>query len=108
MLNQIFRFIFPPLSPVEIKRKYNIPNKLNLTVELTADGFFVLTSEELPGLITEAKDGKELIKMFNDAVLTYYDVPKREGDIAFDRLNIDGYGTFTLTVDNHNRVKQEA
>ncbi|MDP3057333.1 MAG: hypothetical protein Q8N37_02315 [bacterium] len=106
MLNQIFRFIYPPLSSFEIRRKYNIPDKFNLTVELTVDGFFVLTSEELPGLITEAKDGKELIKMFNDAVLTYYDVPKREGDIAFERLNLDGYGTFTLKADN--RVKQEA
>ncbi len=108
MFSQIFRFIFSPLHPVEIKRKYNIPDKLNLTVELTVDGFFILTCEELPGLITEAKDGKELITMFNDAVLTYFDVPKREGDIAFDRLDINGYGTFILKVDDHNRVKQEA
>lgn len=106
MINQLFRFIFPALPPAEIKRKYNIPDKFSLTVNLTIDGFFVLTSEELPGLITEAKDGKELIKMFNDAVLTYYDVPKRAGDIAFDRLDISGYGTFVLKSDN--RVKQEA
>lgn len=106
MFNQIFRFIFPPLSPAEIIRKYNIPNKFNVAVDLTADGFFVLTCEELPGLVTEAKDGKELIKMFNDAVLTYYDVPKREGDIAFNRMNLDGYGTFVLKSDN--RIKQEA
>lgn len=86
MLNQLFRLIYPPLSSVEIRRKYNIPDKFNITVDLTAEGFFVLTSEELPGLITEAKDGKELIKMFNDAVLTYYDVPRRAGDIAFGEV----------------------
>ena len=60
-----------------------------------------MTCQELPGLITEAKNGKDLLEKFNDAVLTYYDVPKKEGDLGHNQLNIDGYGTFTLnTVEN--------
>ena len=44
---------------------------------------------------------KDLLEKFNDAVLTYYDVPKKEGDLVHNQLNIDGYGTFTLnTVEN--------
>ena len=77
MLNKIFRLFYPAQSSEEIRAKYNIPEKLNIHVELVKDGYFVLTCKELPGLITEAKDGKELIYMFNDAVLTYFDVPMR-------------------------------
>lgn len=106
MFNQLFRLFYPTLSPSELMEKYNIPRNFNIHVDLTPNGYFVLTCNELPGLITEAKDGKELIKMFNDAVLTYYDVPKREGDIVHERMNLDGYGTFVLKSDN--RVKQEA
>lgn len=106
MFNTLFRFIFPALPPAEIMRKYNIPEKFEVQVNLTTDGYFVLTCEQLPGLITEAKDGSELIKMFNDAVLTYFDVPKREGDFIYGKLDLGGYGTFVLKPGN--RVKQEA
>lgn len=100
MLNQIFRFFYPAKSAEEIKKTYNIPDKFNLHIRFTNDGYFILTCEELPGLITEAKNGKELIKMFNDAVLTYYDVPRRIGDIVHNKMDIDGYGTFILQEDH--------
>ncbi len=105
VFNRIFRFFYPAQSPEEIRAKYNIPNKLNIHVELIKDGYFVLTCKELPGLITEARDGKELIYMFNDAVLTYYGVPKRMGDIIHREMKIDGYGTFVLR--ENNKVLQE-
>lgn len=105
MWNSIYRFFFPALSPAEIKKTYNIPDKFNLRIRFTPDGFFVLTCEELPGLITEAKNGKDLIRMFNDAVLSYFDVPKKIGDVVHDRMTIDGYGTFTL---QDNKVMQPA
>ena len=76
-LNKIFRLFYPAQSAEEIRVKYNIPEKLNIHVELVKDGYFILTCKELPGLITEAKDGKELIHMLNDAVLTYFDVSMR-------------------------------
>jgi len=85
-------YLLPPVNPEEIKRKYGIPNELNLKIKMTADGWFVVTSDDLPGLVTQARNHKELIEMFNDAVLTYYDVPKKEATIVFDQLTVDGYG----------------
>jgi hypothetical protein len=38
--------------------------------------------------------------MFNDAVLSYYDVPRKIGDIVHNQMHIDGYGTFTLGIEN--------
>lgn len=96
MLNKIYRFFYPCKPIVEIKRKYNIPDKFNTHIRFTNDGYLVLTCEELPGLITEARNGKELLKMFNDAILTYHDVPKSEGDVVYNKMEIDGYGTFVL------------
>lgn len=106
MMDKIFRLFFPAQSPEEIKRQYNIPDQFNVHIRFTNDGYFVLTCEELPGLITEAKDGKELVRMFNDAVLSYYDVPRKIGDIVHNQMHVDGYGTFTLGVDN--KVAQTA
>ena len=96
MFNKLFRLFFSALSAEEIKKKYNIPNAYHAKMRITNDGYFVLTCDELPGLITEASNGKKLLAMFNDAVLTYYNVPKREGDIVHNQMTIDGYGTFTL------------
>ena len=99
MFSKLFRLIFPALSPQEIKQKYNIPDQFNAKIRITNDGYFVLTCEELPGLITEARDGKELLRMFNDAVLTYFDVPRRIGDVVHNKMNIDGHGTFLIKTD---------
>jgi len=105
MFNRIFRLFFPGLTTEEIKKKYNIPDKFHLKIRMTGDGYFILTCEELPGLVTEASSGKELLEMFNDAVLTYYDVPKREGDVVHNQMNIDGYGSFVLEPKN-NKIAQ--
>ncbi|MCD4705428.1 hypothetical protein K8R66_05125 [bacterium] len=104
--NKIFRVFVPAKSALEIKNKYNIPSELSMKIRFTENGYFVLTCNELPGLITEAKNGKELIRMFNDAVLSYFDVPKLEGDIVFNKLDIDGHGTFLISDDS--RVAQLA
>ena len=86
-------FYLPPaVNPEEIKRKYGIPDELSLKIKMTADGWFIVTADDLPGLVTQARSHKELIEMFNDAVLTYYDVPKKEAAIIFDQLTVDGYG----------------
>ena len=88
MLHKLYRFIFPAEEASLVKRQFGLPDTLNLTFKLTQDGWFVVTSPELPGFITQAKDYKELIEMINDAVLTYFDVPKRTVDIVYDRINI--------------------
>lgn len=92
MFWKIYRLFFPPKTPAEIKEKYNIPDNINLQIKFTEEGWFVITSPELPGLITQGRKGNELLDMLNDAILTYFDVPKREGDIVMNTINIDGYG----------------
>ena len=88
LFQTILRFIFPHKDPTWIKRKYNIQDTINLSVRLTQEGYFVVTSRDLPGLVTEARNHQELIEMVNDAVLTYFDVPKREADIIYNQFNI--------------------
>lgn len=64
--------------PHQIKFKYGIPDKINFKIKTTKDGWMLITSPDLPGLITQAKNPKQLHKMINDAVLTYFDVPEDE------------------------------
>lgn len=88
LLHKIYRFVFPAEDTASVKREFGLPDKLNLTFKLTKDGWFVVTSPDLPGFITQAKDHQELVEMINDAVLTYFDVPKKSADIIYDRINI--------------------
>lgn len=90
----MFKFLFnKKKTSAEIKREYGIPDKINLSIEITSDGWFLVTSPELPGLTTQARNAKELIVMVNDAILTYFDVPKREAKEIFNVISIDGHGT---------------
>lgn len=93
MLQKLFQLFSSSIDPAVVREKYHIPSTIKLNIRLTNDGFLVATSPDLPGLITEARNGKELLDMVNDAVLTYFDVPQKEADIVFDTVNIDGYGT---------------
>lgn len=85
-LHKAFRVLFPQKDAISIKREYHLPNSLNLTFKLSPDGWFVVTSSDLPGFITQAKSQDELVEMINDAVLTYFDVPRRAADIVYDRI----------------------
>jgi len=87
-LERIFRFIFPHKNPAMVKRVYHMPESLKLEVEFTQDGWFVATSPELPGLITEARDKEELVEMVNDAALTYFNVPRRDADVVYDEFRL--------------------
>ena len=94
MLNKIYRFVFPAQEEVAVKKQYGIPDQISLTLELK-DGCFVITSPDLPGLITQARNSEELLDMVNDAVLTYYDVPKRVSDFVYNKIDVHGIGTFS-------------
>jgi predicted RNase H-like HicB family nuclease len=80
---------FPPGNPREIKRKYGMPESLNLIVRLDEEsGWFVIHVPELQGLVTQARGMDELVEMVNEAVLLYFDVPKRDADILYDRFQV--------------------
>ncbi len=89
-LHALFRAIYPQRDSAEIKKKYHIPDSVHVTVKLTPEGWLTATSPELPGLVTQAASREELIEMVNDAVLTYFDVPKRYADIVYNQLKIGG------------------
>lgn len=91
LLKKLFRVAFPHKDPVAIKREYHLPDSLNWTIRLSPDGWFVATSKELPGLVTQAKSQEELLEMINDAVLTYFDVPKRDADVVYNQLKLGSY-----------------
>ncbi|MFA6534449.1 MAG: hypothetical protein WCT37_04770 [Patescibacteria group bacterium] len=95
MFNKLFRLIFPARQPMDLARDYNIPHQIRFNFQ-TKNGWIVATSDDLPGFITEAKNPQELLAMINDGILTYFDVPRRAGDIVHDRMTIDGYGTVFL------------
>jgi hypothetical protein len=92
MFNSIYRFFYPAKNPDEIRRFYGVPEKIDFNFELQPDGWMVLTSDQLPGLITEGRNPQELLKMFNDAVLTYFDVPKKYADFVFPAIHLSGLG----------------
>jgi len=106
MLNSIYRFFYPAKNSSDIRRKYNIPDKINFKIRFQ-DNYIILTSSDYPGLITQAKTLKELLYMFNDAILTYYDVPKREGDIVLGKINTNIEGIGTIMYED-KKIKQLA
>lgn len=85
---KIFRVIFPHENPAQVKKEYKLPESISFSLRVTPDGWFVLTLPDHPGLVTQANSHQGLIEMMNDAVLTYYDVPKRKADIVYDCLNV--------------------
>lgn len=94
-VNKIFRFVFPAHHPMDIIRQYNIPSQIRFKFK-SKDGWIIATSDDLPGFITEAHNPQELLEMINDGILTYFDVPKRVGDVVHDQMTIDGYGTVSI------------
>ncbi len=95
MLNKIFRLLFPAHLPVDIVKQYDIPSQIRFKFQ-SRNGYIIATSDDLPGFITEARNPCELLEMINDGILTYFDVPRRVGDVVHDRMTIDGYGTVSF------------
>jgi predicted RNase H-like HicB family nuclease len=85
------------LMPHQIRYKYGIPENIKLEIKLKKNGWYVVKSPDLPGLMTQARNPKKLYEMINDAVLTYYDVPNKEGSEVFNQIKIDGLGTIKST-----------
>ena len=85
---KLYRALFPVRNVSEIKRKYGMPDLLNLVVRVDENGWFIVQVPELKGLVTQARSMDELVEMVNDAVLCYFDVPRREADVVYDRFQI--------------------
>jgi len=53
-----------------------MPDKLTLSIQRTEEGFWAKV-KELPHCYTQANDFFELIKMINDAIYTYLEIPDK-------------------------------
>lgn len=95
ILDKLFRWLFPARRAKDIVREYHIPSEIRFKFQ-SRDGWTVATSEDLPGFMTEARSQQELLEMINDGILTYFDVPRRVGDVVHGQMTIDGYGTVSM------------
>jgi hypothetical protein len=103
MLNKIYRFFYPGKNPLEIRKNFNIPENIKFNLEMFSDGYIVISSDELPGFVSEARNSSEILDALNNALMVYFDVPKKYGDIAFPALNIEGHGT--ISYENKNKLQ---
>lgn len=101
----LFRIFFPQKDPSYIKRRYNIPDKIDWDVQINRHGL-VATSKSLPGLVTNASSQEELLEMINDAVLEYFHVSRFYSDYVFDTLNLAGQGIVHLKQAGIAHLKQ--
>lgn len=69
----LFRKKITPEVLIALKGKF--PDELDIKIKASKDGGYIVMVENLPGCMTQAKNGKELFEMVNDAVYTYLDVP---------------------------------
>ena len=53
------------------------PRGITVHVNRSMDGGFVATIKTFPGCVTQADSFSELIDMVNDAVRTYFEIPKK-------------------------------
>ena len=53
------------------------PKSVQVSIRRSKDGGFVAIIKTFPSCITEADSFSELIEMVNDAVRTYFEVPKK-------------------------------
>ncbi len=84
----IFRAVFPHKDAASVKREYQLPDSINVSLRLTPDGWFSVTMPDHPGLVTQANSHQGLLEMVNDAILTYYDVPRTKANVVYDRLDV--------------------
>lgn len=96
---KLFRKFIPAKDPTVIIKEYGIPESITVQVRRTPTGQFVIASPELPGLISQSDDLKHIVEMYNDAILTYFDVPKRESDYIFNALRLEGMDELRLNED---------
>ena len=55
----------------------SFPQELSVSIMRSEEGKFVARIDTFKGLFTEGNDFSELMEMVNDAVKTYFEVPKK-------------------------------
>ena len=80
MINFLEKFLgIPRITNEElIAYQSRIPDFLNVYIKKSKDGGYWVEVKNLPGCFTQVNNGKELFRMVNDAISTYYEIPKRQ------------------------------
>ena len=55
---------------------WKLPDSLEVEIKESKGGGFYAVVKNLPGCITQADSGQELYEMVNDAVYTYFQIPR--------------------------------
>ena|SRR2546428_1387094 len=61
-----------------LQEKYNLPDVIRVNLTKSKNGGFTAVLVDYPGCITYADTPSELVENINDAVLTYFEVPRNE------------------------------
>lgn len=66
----------------DILSKYNLPRRVEVTLNESKEGGFVVEFPDLAGCFTQVEDLSKLPEQVTDAVLTYFDVPRGDAGRA--------------------------
>lgn len=61
----------------DLLTKYNLPKRVEVTLHKAKEGGFVVGFPDLPGCFTQVENLSQLDDNVTDAILTYFDVPRR-------------------------------
>lgn len=56
--------------------KWRLPEELSVSLGRSKDGGYIVSVDNVPGCITQAETGQELFAQVNDALYTYFEIPK--------------------------------
>lgn len=60
-----------------ISQKYHLPKRVEVSLHKAKEGGYVVEFPDLPGCFTQIEDLSKLHENVTDAILTYFDVPRR-------------------------------
>ena len=77
-LTKLHNLIFKEdiIPEVLIAYKYKFPDNISVFIKSSQDGGYIVNINELRGCITQAENGNDVFEMVNDALYTYFEVPK--------------------------------
>lgn len=65
---------------MDLFKKYHLPKRIEVNLQKTKEGGFMVEFPGLPGCFTQVNDLSELDDQVTDAVLTYFDVSRSDAN----------------------------
>jgi len=64
------------IPQVLIAYKWRFPERLEVSINSSKDGGYIVYVNSFPRCVTQAETGRELFEMVHDAVYTYLEIPQ--------------------------------